>query len=54
MIDNWLQNGAQTGTTQTVFRESLAWTPRGLKVGQALAGAFSQSFTAAVHSVRLQ
>ncbi|HEY6322118.1 MAG TPA: DUF6531 domain-containing protein, partial [Thermoanaerobaculia bacterium] len=37
MVDDWFQRGAQTGTAQTVFRESLAWTPRSLKSGEARA-----------------
>ena len=35
MVDDWFQRGAQLGAPQTVFRESLAWTPRGLKSGAA-------------------
>jgi hypothetical protein len=34
-IDDWFQVGAQSGTPQTVFRESLAWSPRNLKSGAA-------------------
>ena len=37
MVDDWFQRGIQSGTPQTVFRESLAWTPRGLKSGEARA-----------------
>ena len=35
MVDDWLQIGTQAGTPQTVMRESLAWSPRGLRSAQA-------------------
>jgi hypothetical protein len=35
MVDDWLQLGIQSNAPQTVFRESLAWTPRSLRSGQA-------------------
>ncbi len=37
MVDDWWQIGAQGPQLSTVFRQGLAWTPRGLKSGQARA-----------------